>query len=170
MDLVRLQPNTFTSKVTTQSIDAVWAAASDPLLLPPLSSELQEVRLLGDGPAELGSRFHGDQLRDERRWTTTSTVTAFEPFTIFEWTVGDLACPVSTWAFLLDEHPLGTTLTQRVVLRGGPSPLTEFVSRHPESAEEVVLERLATLRERMAVTVNGLLEFAAMSGDDGPLG
>jgi hypothetical protein len=165
MDLVRLQPSTFTSETAPLDSAPVWAVASDPLLLPPLSSELQEVRILGDGPVTLGTRFHGDQLRGSRRWTTTSTVTAFEPCTFFEWTVGDLAQPVSRWSFLLDAHRHGTTLTQRVVLCGGPSPLTDFITEHPESADQAIHERLDHLRQRMAVTVAGLLAIAGSAGD-----
>ena len=87
-------------------------------------------------------------------------MTAFDPPSIFEWTVGDLECPVSRWSFLID-HAVGvTTLTHRVVLCGGPSPLSELVAQHPAGAEEMIRERLETLRGRMAVTIDGLLAIA----------
>ena len=95
MDLVRLQPNTFTSITAAISIDAVWEVASDPTLLANFSTELQAVRILGSGAIDLGAQFEGDQLRGERRWTTISTVTGFQPEAFFEWTVGDLDHPVS---------------------------------------------------------------------------
>ena len=159
MDLVRLQPNTFSSRTTAAPIDAIWSVASNPLLLPLFSTELQEVRMVSNEPVALGAQFEGDQLRGDRRWTTTSTVTGFEHLRYFEWTVGSLSAPVSRWSFLLDSHAGLTTLTHRVVLCGGPSPLSEFVAEHPDEAEDVVQERLITLRERMSVTVAGLIEL-----------
>ena len=163
MDLIRLQPNAFTSQTTALSLQAVWQVASNPLLLPSLSSELQAVRPVSNKPLGLGSTFEGDQRRGERRWTTTSTITGFEPLHFFEWTVGDVANPVSKWSFLLDVNAAGITLTHKVTLLGGPSPLSDFIAQNPTTAEEVVQERLVALRERMSVTVAGLLGLASSS-------
>ena len=160
MDLVRLQPNTFTSITAAISIDAVWEVASDPTLLANFSTELQAVRILGSGVIDLGAQFEGDQLRGDRRWTTISTVTGFQPEVFFEWTVGDLDRPVSKWRFLLDTHALGTTLTHQVVLCGGPSPLTDFITENPDQADAIIHERLDVLRGRMAETVAGLMALA----------
>ncbi len=104
--------------------------------------------------------FEGDQLRGERRWTTISTITGFEPLTFFEWTVGDLANPVSKWSFLLDTNSAGTTFTHKATLLGGPSPMSDYIEANPREAEEVVQERLMELRRRMAMTIDGLLEIA----------
>ena len=164
MDLARLQPNTFTSETADVSIDAVWEVASNPLLLPRFSSELQAIRLLSDDPIGVGTQFEGDQLRGERRWTTVSTVTDVELRRYFEWTVGDLEHPVSRWSFLLDANSAGITLTHRVVLCGGPSPLSNFIADNPNGAEEVVQERLVTLRGRMSATVAGLVRLASAIG------
>ena len=160
MDLKALKPSTFASATTDVPLERVWLVASNPLLLPSLSPELQVVRLLGGDHVQLGSQFEGDQLRGERTWTTMSTVTKFEEGRVFEWTVGELEEPVSRWSFLLDAHPGGCTLTEKVVLLGGPSPLTTFVEAHREEAEDVIHERLDLLRERMAVTIHGLLQLA----------
>lgn len=160
MDLARLQPTTFTSATVDASAEDLWEFIADPMLLADLSTELQQVRLVTEGPVRKGSVFEGDQLRGERRWTTLSTVTSFEPCLEFEWTVGDLAVPVSRWTFLLDQHSAGTTLTHKVTLLGGPSPLSDLLAQHPADADAVVHERLDTLQERMAVTVRGLLALA----------
>jgi hypothetical protein len=160
MNLVLLEPSTFTSKTAALSLEAVWQVASNPLLLPRFSSELQDVRLSSDAPLELGSQFEGDQLRGDRGWTTTSTITGFQPLEFFEWTVGSLDSPVSKWSFLIDENSAGVTLTHKVTLLGGPSPLSDFIAANPTEAEKVVQERLVALRERMIVTVAGLLEIA----------
>ena len=163
MDLARLQPNAFTSVMTDAPARDLWRVVSNPLLLAEFSTELQEVRMLTEGSVRLGSVFEGDQLRGERRWTTTSTVTAFEVDRVFEWTVGDPDAPVSQWMFLVDEHDAGTTLTQRVTLLGGPSPMSDLIDENPERAEAIVQERLVTLRERMAVTLEGLIGLAGAS-------
>lgn len=160
VDLIRLQPSAFSSVTCAVPIDALWAVASDPELFSDFSTELQEIRLLGSAPIGLGSVFEGDQLRGERRWTTTSTVTAFEAPQFFEWTVGDLEAPVSRWSFLLDEHSAGTTLVHSVVLLGGPSPLSDLIASEPARADEMIHGRLEVLRERMNVTVRGLIERA----------
>ncbi len=155
-----LKPSTFASATTDAPLEKVWLVAANPLLLPSFSPELQVIRLLGGDRVQLGSQFEGDQLRGERTWTTTSTVTKFEEARVFEWTVGDLEAPVSRWSFLLDAHPGGCTLTQKVVLLGGPSPLSTLIQEHPQEAESVIRERLDLLRERMAVTIHGLLQLA----------
>ncbi len=156
MDLARLQPNTFTSRLCEHPPEVLWPVLSDPRLLPDLSSELQAVHLSTD-VVERGTVFTGDQLRGERRWTTTSTVTGFEPPVFFEWTVGDLAHPVSRWSFLVDREAGVTTVTHRVVLCGGPSPIGDRIAAHPDEAEAIVVERLLVLRDRMGVTLDGLL-------------
>jgi hypothetical protein len=161
MDLARLAPSTFTSVVTDLPAASLWPVVADPTLLPSLSTELATVRVTTAGPIGLGTTFEGDQERGDRRWTTTSTVTEYEEPTVFAWTVGDLACPVSCWRFLLDEHPRGTTLTHAVTLLGGPSPLTDLIIASPDEAQAIIEERLETLRARMAVTLVGLLELAA---------
>lgn len=158
---MRLQPNAFSSQTTDLPLQAVWEVASNPLLLPSLSSELQTVRLVSDKPLVLGSTFEGDQQRGERHWTTTSTITGFEPLHFFEWTVGDVELPVSKWAFILDANAAGTTLTHKVTLLGGPSPLSDFIAENPTKAEEVVQERLVALKERMSITIAGLLKLAS---------
>jgi len=52
------------------------------------------------------------------------------------------------------------TLTQKVTLCGGPSPLTDLITLHPDDAERLVQDRLVSLRARMALTVAGLVELA----------
>lgn len=161
MDLRAIRPNTFASKVCGLPAADLWPLVADPTLLVAYSSELQAIRLCYQGPVELGSTFEGDQARGERRWTTTSTITALEKNRRFEWTVGDLDDPVSQWSFHLDEHRLGSTLTQRVILcGGGRTPLTDRIASDPDLAEELVDERLSELRERMRLSVAGIIDLA----------
>lgn len=151
---------TFASRMTPLSAIELWPYLSDPLLLVRFSSELQAVRVLGDGQIALGTVFEGDQRRGEREWTSISTVTAFDSPRFFEWTVGALVDPVSRWSFLVDEHALGTTVTHRVELCGGSSPMSEFIEHNPQEAEGVVMERLSDLKARMAITIGGIIEVA----------
>jgi hypothetical protein len=160
MDLRVLRPNAFTSQLCDLSGAELWPFVSDPTILVGFSTELQAVRLNYEGAVALGSTFEGDQLREDRRWTTVATITALEAPRRFEWTVGSLDDPVSQWSFLVDEHQLGTTLTQKVVLCGGPSPMADFITRFPDKADEVVHERLRALRERMAISVAGVIATA----------
>jgi hypothetical protein len=139
----------------------LWPCIADPRLLVAYSNELQAVRLNFDGAAKLGSTFEGDQVRGERQWTTVSTITALNEPWCFEWTVGALDDPVSRWSFLVDEHTLGSTLTQMVVLCGGPSPMAEYIVAHPHEADEIVHERLEGLRQRMTVSVAGVISAAS---------
>jgi hypothetical protein len=165
MDVRALRPNAFKSQLCALSPEELWPFVSDPPLLVAHSSELQAVRLNYEGAPILGSTFEGDQMRGERRWTTVSTITALEEPWRFEWTVGALDDPVSQWSFLVDGHRLGTSLTQKVVLCGGPSPMGEGITTHPDTADDVIHERLENLRQRMMATVGGAIA-AAMSARD----
>ncbi len=160
MNLIALTPNAFAARTTDASLAAVWEVASDPRLLPQFSDELQAVRVLGDGSVSLGTVFEGDQRRGEREWTTTSTVTSCVELEVFEWTVGDLNLPVSKWAFFLDENPAGVTLAHRAILCGGQSPMSRLLAEDPLRAPSVVQERLDMFRDRLAVTVEGLITLA----------
>jgi hypothetical protein len=164
MDVRALRPNAFTSQICALSPEDLWPFVSDPTLLVAYSSELQAVRLNFEGAPELGSTFEGDQLRGERRWTTLSTITRFEEPWRFEWTVGALEDPVSQWSFLVDGHRLGTSLTQKVVLCGGPSPMGDLIVTNPDVADEVIHERLESLRQRMVVSVAGVIDTAMSAG------
>ncbi len=160
MNVRTLRPNAFTSQLCDLSRAELWPFVSDPTLLVDYSSELQAVRLNYEGQVALGSTFEGDQQREDRRWTSVSTITALDAPNRFEWTVGSLDDPVSEWSFLIDGHQLGTTLTQKVVLCGGPSPMADFIASYPDRADEIIHERLEALRERMVVSVAGVIKSA----------
>jgi len=158
MDLARLQPSSFTALDALVDADLLWAVVADPTAHPAVSPELQAVRL--NGPVGLGSTFEGDQQRGERSWTTVSTITAFEPGHLFEWTVGDLANPVSVWRIVMSNQGDHVTIAEKVTLCGGPSPLSAFIADRPDEAIAIVSGRLQTLTERMNQTLAGLVELA----------
>ncbi len=161
VDLRALRPNAFASQVCALSPVQLWPYVADPTLLVAFSSELRTVRLRYEGAVQLGSTFEGDQVRGDRQWTTVSTITGLDELRRFEWTVGSLDDPVSTWSFLIDQHNLGATLTQKVVLCGGPSPMVDFITTYPDTADDVVHERLEDLRLRMMLSVAGVITAAS---------
>jgi len=146
------------------AVSRLWKVVSDPRTQPEFSNELQAVRLLGEWPMRLGSRFEGDQRRGEREWTTISTVTTFDAQRAFGWTVPsqeDGVTPVSEWIISLSIEGEGTRLAQSVVLHGGPSPMTTQVTEHPDTMFDVINERLQLLAGNMMRSLRGLEEVAA---------
>jgi hypothetical protein len=77
-----------------------------------------------------------------------ASVAGRPPLSLLEWTVGDLAHPVSRWRFLLDVHAAGTTLAHTVTAHGGTSPVSDLLAEHPETAEVIIQEHLVVLRAR----------------------
>jgi len=166
MPLERLQPSVTVAWASPLSGTVLWPVLSNPLLQAGFSTELQAVRIIDGGPVRLGSRFEGDQVRGERIWTTISTVTAFEVEQEFAWTVAsqeDGVTPVTTWTISIVPTGARTRLQQAVVLHGGPSPLTSYVTEHPELMFDVVGDLLALLAGNMLRSLRGLEELAAAS-------
>ena len=163
MLLSEQQPSVKVAFNSDLAASRLWKVVADPLAQPQFSSELQAVRLLGDGPIQLGSRFEGDQRRGEREWTTISTVTTFVVERAFAWTVPsqeDGVTPVSTWSIALLPVGEGTRIEQSVVLLGGPSPMTAQVTDQPETMFEVINERLLSLASNMMKSLRGLEHLA----------
>jgi hypothetical protein len=164
--LRELQPSISVAFHSDLAASELWKVASDPLVQPQFSSELQAVRLLDEGPVQLGSRFEGDQRRGEREWTTVSTVTTFDVERAFAWTVpsqDDGVTPVSMWSIALTPFGDGTRFGQSVVLLGGPSPMTTRVSEHPATMFDVINERLLLLASNMMRSLRGIERLASSS-------
>ena len=163
MLLSELQPSISVAFHSNLDATALWGVVSDPLTQPRFSSELQTVRLIGDGPIALGSQFEGDQRRGEREWTTVATVTTFDVERVFAWTVpsqDDGVTPVSTWTISLLPDGRGTRIGESVVLHGGPSPMTTHVTDHPETMFDVINERLLLLASNMLRSLRGMEQLA----------
>jgi len=158
-DLNRAPATTEVSATTTASAAALWDLISVPANLVPFSEELQAIRPLG--PVGLGATFDGDNGGRSMTWTTTSTVTSFEPLTRFSCTVGDLDAPVSIWTFTITDLGTERVLTESCSLYGNPSGLTAAMKRDPDRADAIIAFRLGALRANMERTVVGLCELAA---------
>ena len=164
MLLSELQPSISVAYHSDRAASDLWKVVCDPLVQPQFSSELQAVRLLDDGPLQLGSRFEGDQRRGDREWTTISTVTTFDVERAFAWTVPsqeDGVTPVSMWSIALQPVGDGTRIGQSVVLLGGPSHMSTRVTEHPGAMFEVINERLLLLASSMMQSLRGIEQLAA---------
>lgn len=139
---------------------AVWDLVTDINLPARFSSEFRGAEWLDDATPDLGSRFRGHNQRGERTWSTTCTVTEFEPDSVFTWTVEDLENPVAIWSFRLAPEDRGTRLSMRAQLGPARSGLSRAVEAEPEREEEIVAERLDAWRCNMLATLEGVRDVA----------
>lgn len=142
--------------------DAVWALVTDPDFLAGVSTEMQRAEWL-DTPGP-GARLRGEH-RHERagEWSSVSTVTAWEPGRLFEWTVEaeQDGGPVAVWRFeLTPTADGGTRLRQWSRMGPGPSGLTPAISRWPDREERIVAGRLAEWRRGMERNLDAVRERA----------
>ena len=139
---------------------AVWDLVTDVNLPARFSSEFRGAEWLDDETPDLGSRFRGHNQRGERTWSTTCTVTEFEPDSVFTWTVEDLENPVAIWSFRLAPEGDGTRLSMRAQLGPARSGFSRAVEAEPEREEEIVADRLDAWRRNMLATVEGVRDVA----------
>lgn len=140
----------------------VWEVVSDITVMPPLSTELVDVRWADGftGPA-LGARFVGTNRNpDIGEWRTVSQIVAFDPPKVFGWAVGDPENPAATWRFELAPIPAGTRLCYAARIGPGPSGVTMLIARTPDRARQIVEGRAAQFRKAVAATLAGVRELA----------
>jgi len=155
-----------TAEVSTD-VDAspaeVFALVTDINLPARFSQEFQRAEW-NDGAAEpsLGATFQGTNKHPAvGEWTVTCTVTAFEPGSVFEWTVAGPDAPAARWRFTVE--PAGddrSTLRFDARMGPGKSGLTPAIERMPDREEEIVDGRLAEWRSNMELTVAGIRALA----------
>lgn len=140
---------------------AVWALVTDPQFLVEVSTEMQRAEWAdGDRPG-LGARLRGEHHHEAiGRWSTVSTVTAWEPGRVFEWTVEDGAeCGgTAVWRFELTPDGDGTVLRQWARMGPGPSGLTAAIERWPDKEERIVEGRLREWRAGMERNLDAVRE------------
>lgn len=141
--------------------EAVWPLLCDINVPASFSPEFQRAEWLDDGPA-LDATFRGHNRHAAvGEWSVLCTVTAFEPGSVFEWTVGDLADKVARWRFDLDAvGPDASRLRFSAEMGPGPSGLTPMIERMPEREEEIVARRLAEWTDNMRRTAEGIRDLA----------
>lgn len=146
-------PSTTVEATTTADVARVWDRITDPAHPVGASPELVDAWWLDGGPA-LGAHFRGVNRRDEREWSTTSTVTGFVEHERYQWTVEALDDPISSWTYELEGSEAGTRIRFTCRLGPGPSGLTAAHARQPDRAEEITDRRLEELRSGMRATVD----------------
>lgn len=102
------------------SPDEVWALVGDPARMGEWSPECRRVRWLGSvtGPA-VGARFRGDNRIGWRRWSTTGTVSTYEPGRAVAWDVSVGPLAVARWSYRVEPDGTGCILTESFEDRRG---------------------------------------------------
>ncbi|ALE83071.1 SRPBCC family protein [Pseudonocardia sp. HH130629-09] len=140
---------------------AVWALVTDPQFLVEVSTEMQRAEWVdGDRPGP-GARLRGEHHHEARgAWSTVSTVTAWEPGRVFEWTVeaGAECGETAVWRFELTPDGDGTVLRQWARMGPGPSGLTAAIERWPDKEERIVEGRLREWRTGMERNLDAVRE------------
>ena len=152
-------PTTETSIEINATLTEVWAKVCDITLPARFSDELQHVEWLdGETAAGLGARFRGRNRHPVvGEWETVSTVTAFEPECLFEWSVGDPAHPSSKWRFVLaSTDGGGVHLTQWLQIGPARSGLNPAIEAMPDKEERIITRRLDQHRANMAANLAGI--------------
>ena len=96
------------------------------------------------GPA-LGAVFKGNNRNGVRRWSTTVTVTGFDPDKLFEFAVTSGPLEVAHWRYDFEDTPSGCTVTESFEDRR--KPWFAFVARvmGDHSSEHATQEMTRTL-------------------------
>lgn len=141
--------------------ETVWALVSDVTRVGEWGAECVHAQWIDDdsGPAP-GARFLGQQVREDRKWETTSVVMEAEPGRTFDWVVGDPDNPSARWRFELTPDDTGTLVIYRVVMGPGPSGLTAVIAQMPEHEERIIDNRLAEHRRNMTGTLAAIKAVA----------
>ncbi|MEO6125468.1 MAG: SRPBCC family protein [Ilumatobacteraceae bacterium] len=143
---------------------SVWALICDIELSSRFSTEVSGAEWLDgvDGPA-IGARFVGHSAHDAiGEWTTTCTVTGFEPGRLFEWSVtgrdGDVS---SIWRYTIDDggHD-ATQLSYWFQMGPGRGGLNYAIESMPDKEERIVARRLNEHRLNMERVLAGVKALA----------
>ena len=136
----------------------VWELVSDINVPARFSGEFLGAEWLDEpGP---GARFEGRNARQGSEWTTTSTVSSYEPSVGFGWTVGELDNPTATWEFQIEPAGTGSRLRMLATMGPGPSGVSSAIERRPDKEERIIELRLEEWRVNMQATLQGIKELA----------
>jgi hypothetical protein len=112
----------------------------------------------GGGPA-LGARFKGTNQRGEddeiRHWSTTATVTAYDPPHRFAFRVSFGPFKVSTWTYEIEPTATGIVLTERWVDERGRLLRWDAARGGADDREEFTAVSLRTTLEAIKALLEG---------------
>lgn len=149
-------PTTEVSVVIDASPDRVWPVVSDINTPAAFSDEFVGAEWIDAGPS-MGATFRGHNRRDDfGDWEVLCTVTACEPDSVFEWTVGDLDDKVSKWRFDIAADGATSRLRFSAEMGPGRSGLTPAIERMPDREDDIVARRLEQWTANMQRTVDGI--------------
>jgi len=140
----------------------VWALVSDITRVGDWGGECVGAQWVdgADGPA-VGARFLGHQVREDRRWETTSVVIESQPSVSFAWAVGDPANASATWRYqLASDGSGGTVVRYRSVMGPGPSGLTDVIAEMPDREDSIIASRLKEQERNMTATLEAIKQAA----------
>jgi uncharacterized protein YndB with AHSA1/START domain len=135
--------------------DRVWSLATDILLMPELSDELQSAEWVSAQafPA-VGATFRGHSKHEALgEWSTICHVVECEPNRVFAWAVADPEEPTATWRFTLYPEQGGTTLKQWMQLGPARSGLSFAIDAMPDKEQKIVFVRMREFERSMTRVV-----------------
>lgn len=146
----------------------VWALITDPTKVGMFSPECSGGSW-DDASGGLGSRFTCRNGWGGREWTTTSTVTQWEPDRVFAWVVGDADIPSAIWRYQL--HPTkagGTRLVESMEFGMGASGTTARIAEVPDKEEQVIAARTAEHQRNIETTLAAIQRAAEDTASQPP--
>lgn len=105
--------------------DAVWLLVSDPVRMAEWSPQVKSVRLKGEGPIGVGTRFTNRNADGELEWSTHGEIVRYEPEREIAFRIEE---NWATWSVALEPTNAGTRLVQRRETPDGVSPLSKQFS------------------------------------------
>jgi Polyketide cyclase / dehydrase and lipid transport len=148
--------------VVAATPEVLWRLVSDIQLPAKFSSEFAGAEWLegATGPS-LGARFVGHNAHPAAgQWDTVSTISAFEPGRLFEWSVGDPDEPSSTWRFTLHPEGAATRLIQWMRMGPARSGINAAIDAMPDKEDRILRRRLDEHRANMEATLQGIKHLA----------
>jgi uncharacterized protein YndB with AHSA1/START domain len=99
---------------------AVWQLVTDLARMGELSPENDGGTWVGGTGAALGAKFNGTNSHGSKHWTTTATITAFEPEREFAFEVAAKGIKVARWGYTIEPTDAGCRVTEHWIDRRNP--------------------------------------------------
>jgi uncharacterized protein YndB with AHSA1/START domain len=161
--------------VADQEPEVIWDLITDVSRIGEWSPECIGARWLEAAAPRPGARFEGrNDFGGGPNPPVTCVVTQAQRPDVFEWIVldptGSVASPGSIWRYELTPGgaPGQTTVLHRFTHGPGLTGLSRGMQEDPASAEQILQDRLDTLRKHMTITLTAMAgSRPAGAGSDG---
>jgi uncharacterized protein YndB with AHSA1/START domain len=130
--------------------EKVWGLVGDLTRMGEWSPECTAVSWVdgATGPA-VGARFRGSNRRGARRWSTTGTLTRYEPGRALGWDVSVLGMAVAHWAYRVEPDGEGCTIVESFTDRRG-ALLTHVVGPLGRGVRDAAVHNRAGMERTLA--------------------